>query len=170
MADYTNRQLAQVIAGMSKELQEVALKNTKSVNDYRAISTNLGNKLEDIREALRELKNYEYKPDFNEINEVYRKATSEAVNEVNKGLKTSDFSFKLLLAGIGICLLGLGLVVWGFNKATENTETKAKEYAKANDLGFMSNEDIKKTKNMYNFIYGNKRLKQDYENFEQQQK
>lgn len=103
MADYTNRQLAQVIAGMSKELQEVAVKNQRAVNQFNSVSEHLNHTLRGIDSRIENLKNY--RPDLTEMDNYYLEKTAKNVEEINKRLKVPNFNLYLFIGSLVLLLI-----------------------------------------------------------------
>ena len=92
MADYNNRQLAEIISQVSEKINSNVLKERKIANDLEKTSKNIEFHIEFLKEQILELKETSIKPDLSNLNKFYEEKTAENIKRLNSRLKVPNLA------------------------------------------------------------------------------
>lgn len=100
MADYNNRQLAEIISQVSEKISSNVLKERKIANELEKTSKNIESHIEFLKEQILELKETSIKPDLSNLNEFYKEKTSENIKRLNSRLKVPNLTIYTWLISV----------------------------------------------------------------------
>jgi len=111
MADFNNRQLAEITAQIAETIKSSVLKEQKIANELKENNENLTQVVLYLKKQIEELKQTSIEPDLSKINSFYREKTEENVNRINSRLKVPNFSIYIWIASV-LLFLSSGLFVF----------------------------------------------------------
>jgi hypothetical protein len=158
MADFTNRQLADIISVVAEKISKDLIKNEKV---SKAISENL-TKTETVAAGLDGkidgLKNTVLKPDLSEINSFYETKTAENIKKINNKLSIPNVVLYTWLGVVFLFLLSACMLYLAYATAIKTKTEYKKEFFKENII--ISKEDEKLFDDMHQFFYKNPKTKE----------
>lgn len=175
MADYTNRQLATIIAGVADEFEKSVKKekeNIEKLNNLNNELVSLNNVFSDnatamiaiLNDGIKEMKKTSETPisvDLSYVNREYEKKVAENIEKINKRLKVPDSSLYVLLAGV-VCFLLSGLFLYFSLESKQEIQTKYHSKLLENSA-IIGQEDKKLLDDMVKWFDGNPRTKKTFE-------
>ena len=157
MADFTNRQLADIIS-------VVAEKISKDLSKHDQISKTIaGNLVESNKVAagldgkIEILKNTPIKPDLSEVNSFYETKTAENIKRINSKLSIPNVVLYTWLGVVVLFLLSAGMLYLAYATAIKTKTEYRAEFFKENIV--LSKEDKKLFDDMHQFFYKNPKTK-----------
>lgn len=111
MADFTNRQLAEIISS-------TAINFKKSTDKIKASTNKLEEEMERLDDKIKALQEIDFKPDLSHINEFYREKTEENINRVNSRLKAPNLSIYLFASSVIFMLVSV-FIIWNSIKSKQ---------------------------------------------------
>ena len=157
MADFTNRQLADIIS-------VVAEKISKDLSKHDQISKTIaGNLVESnkvisgLDSKINTLKNIPIKPDLSEVNSLYETKTAENIKRINSKLSTPNVVLYTWLGVVVLFLLSACMLYLAYSTAIKTKTEYKKEFFKENLI--ISKEDQKLFDDMHQFFYKNPKTK-----------
>lgn len=157
MADFTNRQLADIISVVAEKISKDLSKNEKI---SKAISENL-TKSETVVAGLdgkiEILKSTVLKPDLSEVNSFYETKTAENIKRINSKLSIPNVVLYTWLGVVVLFLLSACMLVLAYNTAVKTKTEYKTEFFKENIV--LSKEDKKLFDDMDNFFSRNPKTK-----------
>lgn len=120
MADFTNRQLAQIIAQSAQKINNSVLKEQKIANELEKILSKLQNEkssLQELDKKIDSLKTISIKPDLSKLNSFYEKNTEENIKQLNSRLKASNLSLYVWLSSLAMLIISFFMLYLAYGKA-----------------------------------------------------
>lgn len=111
MADFTNKQLAEIISATSEEIKKSVLNQRKIANELSETEKSLG-------EKITKLESVSLEPNLKHINQFYKEKTVENIKRINSRLKVpnSAIYFWIFSAVLFFCS---GMFLWFSAKSKE---------------------------------------------------
>lgn len=131
MADYTNRQLAQIIAQSAEKINNSILKEQKIANELEKIVSKLQNEknaLQELDKKIESLKTVSIKPDLSGLNSFYESKTEENVKQLNSRLKVPNLSLYVWLSSLAFVIIGFLSLYLAYSKAFTTREEIVEKY------------------------------------------
>ena len=157
MADFTNRQLADIISVVAEKISKDLIKNEKI---SKAISENL-TKSETVVAGLGGkidlLKSTVLKPDLSEVNSFYETQTAENIKRINSKLSIPNVVFYTWLGVVALFLLSACMLYLAYATAIKTKGEYKREFFKENIV--ISKEDQKLFNDMHAFFLKNPKTK-----------
>jgi hypothetical protein len=157
MADFTNRQLADIISVVAEKISKDLSKNEKV---SKAISENL-TKSETVMAGLDSkievLKSTVLKPDLGEVNSFYETKTAENIKRINSKLSIPSVVLYTWLGVVILFLISAGMLYLAYATAIKTKMEYKKEFFKENVV--ISKEDQKLFNDMHAFFLKNPKTK-----------
>ena len=157
MADFTNRQLADIISVVGEKISKDLTKNEKV---SKAISENL-TKSETVMVGLdskiERLKSTVLKPDLSEVNSFYETQTAENIKRINSKLSIPNVVFYTWLGVVALFLLSACMLYLAYATAIKTKGEYKREFFKENIV--ISKEDQKLFNDMHAFFLKNPKTK-----------
>ena len=158
MADFTNRQLADIISVVADKISKDLTKNEKV---SKAISENL-TKSETVMVGLdskiERLKSTVLKPDLSEVNSFYETKTAENIKKINSKLSIPNVVLYTWLGVVVLFLISACMLYLAYSTAIKTKTEYKKEFFKENLI--ISKEDQKLFEDMHQFFYKNPKTKE----------
>lgn len=157
MADFTNRQLADIISVVAEKISKDLIKNEKI---SKAISENL-TKSETVVAGfdgkIQALKSSVLKPDLSEVNSFYETKTAENIKRINSKLSIPNVVLYTWLGVVVLFLLSASMLLLVYNTAIKTKTEYRAEFLKENNV--ISKEDQKLFNDMHSFFLKNPKTK-----------
>lgn len=138
MADFTNRQLAEIIAQSAEKINNSVLKEQKITNQFSETVERLEKERNFLQEKITELKTTSIKPDLSGLNSFYEKNTEENIKRLNSRLKVPNLSFYVWLSSVAMLIISFFALYLAYRKAfttkAEITEQYRTELLKENAI------------------------------------
>jgi len=157
MADFTNRQLADIIS-------VVAEKISKDLSKHDQISKTIAGNLAESNKVIsgldrkiETLKNTPMKPDLSEVNSFYETKTAENIKKINSKLFIPNVVLYTWLGVVVLFLLSASMLLLAYNTAIKTKTEYRAEFLNENIL--ISKEDQKLFNDMHQFFYKNPKTK-----------
>ena len=158
MADFTNRQLADIISVVADKISKDLTKNEKV---SKAISENL-TKSETVMAGLDRkievLKNTVLKPDLSEVNSFYETKTAENIKRINSKLSIPNVVLYTWLGVMILFLISSCMLLLAYNTTIKTKTEYRTEFLKENIV--ISKEDKKLFDDMDRFFSNNPKNKE----------
>ncbi|MDN5630133.1 MAG: hypothetical protein L0G38_11350 [Lactococcus sp.] len=126
MADFTNRQLAEIISQTSKEIGSNVLKERKIANDLAITNENLSKNIEGLKSEVSDLKTTSIKPDLSDLNKFYEEKTAENIKRLNSRLNVPNLAIYVWLSSLALFLLS-AFMIWFFIKSKQDILTEYRQ-------------------------------------------
>ena len=157
MADFTNRQLADIIS-------VVAEKISKDLSKHDQISKTIaGNLVESnkvisgLDSKIEILKNTQIKPDLSEVNSFYETKTAENIKRINSKLSIPNVVLYTWLGVVVLFLISACMLYLAYATAIKTKTEYKKKFFKENIV--ISREDQKLFEDMHTFFLKNPKTK-----------
>lgn len=159
MADFTNRQLAEIIARSAEKINNSVLREQKITNQFSETIDRLESERNFLQEKIKELKTTSIKPDLSDLNSFYEKKTEENIKRLNLRLKVPNISLSVWLSSVAMLIISFFALYLAYQKAfstrAEITEQYRADLLKENAI--IPIEDKKLFEDMDKFFQKNKR-------------
>lgn len=119
MADFSNRQLAEIITQTSENIQSNVLKQRNIATDLEKTESKLSTTIDSINSKIDKLNQTEIKPDLSHLNKFYEEKTAENIKRVNSRLSVPNLAVYIWLSSVGLFLLS-GLFLWFSTKSKQD--------------------------------------------------
>lgn len=110
MADFTNRQLAEIITQTAEKIQNNVLKERKITNELSQVA-------EKIESQISKLEQTSIEPDLSKINSFYEEITKENVKVVNSRLKVPNLTLYIGLASAALFIISAFCLYLAYSSA-----------------------------------------------------
>lgn len=157
MADFTNRQLADIISVVAEKISKDLIKNEKI---SKAISENLTKSetvVAGLNGKIEALKSTILKPDLSEVNSFYETKTAENIKRINNKLSIPNVVLYTWLGVVGLFLISACMLYLAYATAIKTKEEYKRGFFKENIV--ISKEDQKLFDDMHHFFYKNPKTK-----------
>lgn len=138
MADFTNRQLAEIIARSAEKINNSVLKEQKITTQFSETVERLEKERNFLQEKIIEMKTTSIKPDLSELNSFYEKKTEENIKRLNLRLKVPNISLYVWLSSVAMLIISFFALYLAYRKAfttkAEITEQYRTELLKENAI------------------------------------
>ena len=158
MADFTNRQLADIIS-------VVAEKISKDLSKHDQISKTIaGNLVESnkvisgLDSKINTLKNTPIKPDLSEVNSFYETKTAENIKRINNKLSIPNVALYTWLGVVVLFLVSACMLYLAYATAIKTKAEYKAEFYKENTI--VSKEERQLFDDMHNFFLKNPKTKE----------
>ena len=158
MADFTNRQLADIIS-------VVAEKISKDLSKHDQISKTIaGNLVESnkvisgLDSKIEILKNTQIKPDLSEVNSFYETKTAENIKRINNKLSIPNVALYTWLGVVVLFLVSACMLYLAYATAIKTKAEYKAEFYKENTI--VSKEERQLFDDMHNFFLKNPKTKE----------
>ncbi|MBB4808314.1 hypothetical protein HNP38_003661 [Chryseobacterium defluvii] len=175
MADYTNRQLAQIIAQSAEKINNSVLKEQKIANELEQIVSKLQNEknaLQELDKKIDSLKTTFIKPELSALNSFYETKAEENIKRLNSGLKVPNLSLYGWLSSLAFVIIGFISLYLAYSKAfttrAEILEQYRAELLKENSI--IPAQDHQLFKDMDQFFRKNPKTKDKFVEWRQAKK
>lgn len=175
MADFTNRQLAEIIAQSAEKINNSVLKERKIANELEKIVSNLqGEKkyLQELERKIDNIKNTSIKPDLNDLNSFYENKTEENIKRLNSRLKAPNLSLYVWLSSLALVIIGFLSLYLAYSKAFTTREELLEKYRAdlLKENAIIPREQEKLFKDMDQFFRNNPKTKDKFVEWRQGKK
>ena len=158
MADFTNRQLADVISMVAEKIHKDLSKydqisKTIEVNISKSGEINSG-----LDRKIEALKNTPIKPDLSEVNSFYETKTAENIKRINSKLSIPNVVLYTWLGVVALFLLSGCMLYLAYSTAIKTKTEYRAEFFKENTV--LSKEDKKLFDDMHAFFLKNPKNKE----------
>lgn len=138
MADFTNRQLAEIIARSAEKINNSVLKEQKITNQFSETVERLEKERNFLQEKINDMKTASIKPDLSELNSFYENKTEENIKRLNLRLKVPNISLYVWLSSVAMLIISFFALYLAYSKAfttkAEITEQYRTELLKENAI------------------------------------
>lgn len=118
MADFTNKQLAEIISAVSDDIKKSILSQRKIANDLQQTETSFG-------EKITKLESMRLEPNLSHINQFYEEKTTENIKRVNSRLYVPNLAIYFWIFSV-VLFFCSGLFLWYSAKSKQNIITDYK--------------------------------------------
>lgn len=138
MADFTNRQLAEIIARSAEKISNSVLREQKITNQFSETIDRLESERNFLQEKIKEIKTTSIKPDLSDLNSFYEKNTEENIKRLNSRLKVPNLRLYVWLSSVAMLIISFFALYLAYQKAfltrAEITEQYREEILKENAI------------------------------------
>lgn len=120
MADFTNRQLAEIITQTAEKINNSVLKERKIANELEETVSKLQNEkkyLQELERKIDNIKSTSIKPDLSELNSFYESNTEENIKRLNSRLKVPNLSLYVWLSSSAMLIISFFALYLAYSKA-----------------------------------------------------
>lgn len=164
MADYTNRQLAEIIAAAAEKINNSVLRERKIANEISETISSLERERNFLQEKIAELKTTSIKPDLSGLNSFYESRTEENIKRLNSRLKVPNLNLYVWLSSLAFVIIGFISLYLAYSKAfttrAEITEQYRADLLKENAI--IPKEQQQLLKDMDQFFRNNPKTKDKF--------
>jgi hypothetical protein len=131
MADFTNRQLAEIIAQSAQKINNSVLKEQKIANELEKIVSKLQNEkkyLQELERKIDNIKSTSIKPDLSELNSFYESRTEENIKRLNSRLKVPNLSLYVSLSSLAMLIISFFTLYLAYSKAFTTRDEIIEKY------------------------------------------
>jgi hypothetical protein len=156
MADYTNRQLAEIISQSAEKINSNVLKERKIGNELSETVLKLEKETGCLELKIEELKKIEIKPDLSDLNSFYESRAEENIKRLNSRLKVPNLSLYVWVSSVAMLIISF-FALFAYGKAF-TTKSKIQEEYRAELLkenAIISKEQERLLKDMDQFFRKN---------------
>jgi len=121
MADFTNRQLAEIITQAAEKIQNNVLKERKIANELSGVA-------EKIESQISKLVQTSIEPDLSKINSFYEKKTEENIKVINSRLKVPNLMLYVGLGSVALFILSAFCLYLAYSSAFKTKQDIISEY------------------------------------------
>jgi len=175
MADFTNRQLAEIIAQSAEKINNSVLKERKIANELEETVSKLQSEkkyLQELDKKIESLKTASIKPDLSNLNSFYENKTEENIKRLNSRLKVPNMNLYVWLSSLAFVIIGFLSLYLAYSKAfttrAEITEQYRAELLKENAI--IPKEQEQLLKDMDQFFRKNPKTKDKFVEWRQGKK
>ena len=128
MADYTNRQLAEIIARSAEKINNSVLKERKIATEFEQTVLRLEKERGEIENKISELKATRIEPDLSALNSFYESRTEENIKRLNSRLKVPNLSLYVWLSSVAMLIISFFTLYLAYWKAFTGREEILEKY------------------------------------------
>ena len=131
MADFTNRQLAEIITQTAEKINNSVLKERKIANELEETVSKLENEkkyLQELERKIDNIKSTSIKPDLSELNSFYENKTEENIKRLNSRLKAPNLSLYVWLSSLAMLIISFFTLYLAYGKAFTAREEILEKY------------------------------------------
>ena len=131
MADFTNRQLAEIITQTAEKINNSVLKERKIANELEETVSKLQNEkkyLQELERKIDNIKSTSIKPDLSELNSFYESRTEENIKRLNSRLKVPNLSLYVWLSSLAMLIISFFTLYLAYSKAFTAREEIQEQY------------------------------------------
>jgi hypothetical protein len=128
MADFTNRQLAEIIAQGAEKINNSVLRERKIANELEQTVSKLQKEKEYLQEKIKELKTTRIEPDLSGLNSFYESRTEENIKRLNSSLKVPNLSLYVWLSSLAMLIISFFALYLAYGKAFTGREEILEKY------------------------------------------
>ncbi len=175
MADYTNRQLAQIIAQSAEKINNSVLKEQKIAGELDKIVSKLQNEkstLQELDKKIESLKTTSIKPDLSGLNSFYETKTEENIKRLNSRLKVPNLNLYVWLSSLAFVIIGFISLYLAYSKAFTTREEIVEKYQAdlLKENAIIPAQDHQLFKDMDQFFRKNPKTKDKFVEWRQNEK
>lgn len=164
MADFTNRQLAEIIAQGAEKINSNVLKERKIANEISESILSLEKERRALENKIDDLKMVRIEPDLSELNSFYESRTEENIKRLNSRLKVPNLSLYVWLSSLAMLIISFFTLYLAYGKAFTTREEILEKYRadllKENSI--ISKEQERLLKDMDQFFRKNPKTKDKF--------
>lgn len=161
MADFTNRQLAEIISQTSKEIGSNVLKERKIANDLAITNENLSKNIEGLKSEVSDLKTTSIKPDLSDLNKFYEEKTAENIKRLNSRLNVPNLAIYVWLGSV-LLFLCSGAFIYFSTKSKQEILTEYRQELTKEGKIIISKENNDLFNDMYNWFEKNPKTRDSF--------
>jgi len=165
MADFTNRQLAEIITQAAEKIQNNVLKERKIANE-------LSQTAEKIESQISKLESTSIEPDLSKINSFYETKTEENIKVVNSRLKVPNLILYIGLGSTALLIISAFCLYLAYSSAFKTKQDIISKYQEEllKEKAIISKEDKVLLEDMTNWFLKNPKNKNSFLQYRQQKR
>jgi hypothetical protein len=164
MADYSNRQLAEIISQSAEKISSNVLKERKIATELSETVFRLEREVTQLEYKIVELKTTRIEPDLSHLNSFYESRTEENIKRLNSRLKVPNLSLYVWLSSVAMLIISFLVFFFTYSKTSETRAETQKEYKEQllkNNI-ILSKENAELLKDMDLFFKNNPKAKDKF--------
>ncbi|MDV3950594.1 hypothetical protein CMT75_18930 [Elizabethkingia anophelis] len=163
MADFTNRQLAEIITQAAEKIQGNVLKERKIANELSLVA-------EKIESQIFKLESTSIEPDLSKINSFYEEKTEENIKVVNSHLKVPNLILYFGLGSVILLIISAFCLYLAYSSAFKTKQDIISEYHEEllKEKAIISKEDKLLLEDMTQWFMKNSKNKNSFLQYRQQ--
>ena len=157
MADFTNRQLAEIITQTAEKIQNNVLKERKITNELSQVA-------EKIESQISKLEQTSIEPDLSKINYFYETKTEENIKVVNSRLKVPNLILYIGLGSTVLLIISAFCLYLAYSSAFKTKQDIISKYQEEllKEKAVISKEDKVLLEDMTNWFLKNPKNKEKF--------
>lgn len=161
MADFSNRQLAEIITQVGEKITQNVLKERKIANDLAITNENLSKNIEGLKSQVSDLKTTSIKPDLSDLNKFYEEKTAENIKRLNSRLNVPNLALYVWLSSLALFLLS-AFMIWFFIKSKQDILTEYRQELSKEGKIIISKENNDLFNDMYQWFEKNPKTRDTF--------
>lgn len=163
MADFTNRQLAEIITQAAEKIQGNVLKERKIANELSLVA-------EKIESQIFKLESTSIEPDLSKINSFYEEKTEKNIKVVNSRLKVPNLILYFGLGSVILLIISAFCLYLAYSSAFKTKQDIISEYHEEllKEKAIISKEDKLLLEDMTQWFMKNSKNKNSFLQYRQQ--
>ena len=158
MADFTNRQLADIISVVAEKISKDLLKHDQISKTIAGNLVESSKVVAGLDGKIEVLKSTVLKPDLSEVNSFYETKTAENIKRINSKLSIPNVVFYTWLGVVVLFLISACMLYLAYSTAIKTKTEYKKEFFKENVV--ISRENQKLFDDMHTFFLENPKNKE----------
>ncbi|MDV3927529.1 hypothetical protein CMT82_10975 [Elizabethkingia anophelis] len=165
MADFTNRQLAEIITQAAEKIQNNVLKERKIANELSLVA-------EKIESQISKLEQTPIEPNLSKINSFYEEKTEENIKVVNSRLKVPNLTLYFGLGSVVLLIISAFCLYLAYSSAFKTKQDIIAEYQAEllKEKAVISKEDKVLLEDMTQWFLKNPKNKSSFLQYREQKK
>lgn len=158
MADFSNRQLAEIITQTGEKISINVLKERKIANELEITKKDLSKSIEEFKTHIMALNTISVKPDLSELNKFYEEKTAENIKRLNSRLSVPNIALYVWLSSLFLFLLSASMI-WFNIKSKQDILSDYRENLEKENKVITTKEREKLLEDMMTFFEKNPKTK-----------
>lgn len=161
MADFSNRQLAEIITKTGEKISTNVLKERKIANELETTKVDLSKSIEEFKTHIANLSATSIKPDLSDLNKFYEENTAENIKRINSRLNVPNLIVYVWITSVVLFIIS-ALMIWFFLKSKQEIINEYESDLKKGNKVIVPKENDILFKDMYNWFEKNPKTRDSF--------
>lgn len=161
MADFSNRQLAEIITKTGEKISTNVLKERKIANELETTKVDLSKSIEEFKTHIANLSATSIKPDLSDLNKFYEEKTEENIKRLNSRLNVPNLAIFVWLGSV-LLFLCSGAFIYFSTKSKQEILTEYRQELTKEGKIIISKENNDLFNDMYQWFEKNPKTRDTF--------
>lgn len=161
MADFSNRQLAEIITKTGEKISTNVLKERKIANELETTKVDLSKSIEEFKTHIANLSATSIKPDLSDLNKFYEEKTEENIKRLNSRLNVPNLAIYVWLGSV-LLFLCSGSFIYFSTKSKQEILTEYRQELTKEGKIIISKENNDLFNDMYQWFEKNPKTRNTF--------